>query len=142
AEVSLARGAARFQSGESGGTRFFADALELRPTAPGTKIDASLIEGGKVNVAVAAGSVDVIAPTGARLQRMSAGQALLFGMAQTAPQGGSQAPAPQGRSGGQAPGVEDQPQKKTNRTALWILLGAGAAGGGAAAALGGGKRGS
>ncbi len=147
--VVLEEGAAQFTSVTPSGTPIFAGALRLEPVSPSASLEASILERGRVNVAVWTGNVRVLDPSGAAVGRLRAGQALVFGLAAL---GEKAAPAPvqegttiqtEGRSGGQAPGVIDTtPEKKKNRTALYVLIGVGAAGGAAGAALSGNKRGS
>jgi hypothetical protein len=137
AAVVLEQGAARFVTAGSSGAKLFARDLRLDPISGPATLEASLKEGGRVNVAVVAGGVQVTDPSGAILGNVRAGQALLFGLAA---QEQSEAQKPRPRSGGQAPGTGAKPAPpakeagkqpgavKSSRTPIYILVGAGAAG--------------
>jgi hypothetical protein len=152
----LENGAAEFVISSETHPSVYAAGLQLAPESRLSMIKASTTGNGRVNVAIAAGQVRVIDASGTVLKTIQAGDAFVFGLVA---QEQKTTQEPQGRSGGQAPGVRDKDsnkkagappvakgpadQKKKNNTAVYVLVGAGAAAGiGAAVGLSGHKRGS
>ena len=146
--VTLLAGSGSLKGGP--GTVLMAGQLRLEPDSAHSVVTASLLEKGRVNVAVSSGGAVVTDPTGVTLAKLLPGQALLFGLSaqeQGRPRSGGQAPGlPEGQKDEKKPDSTkppaSTPSKGSSKTAIYVLIGAGAAGGIAAAALGGSKRGS
>ena len=142
--VMLEKGSARFTAAADR-TGVYAAGLRLEPAEGTGAVEAALGENGRVTVSGVSGGFRVIDADGSQLASIHPGQQLLFGLAAQEQTQQTQGTA-QGRSGGQAPETSTQKKRsggavpagagaKSSKTALYVVLGAGAAAAGLGIAL-------